>query len=149
MSFVYQTQINRDNLNDEWATFPSDFSSIGADMALATTERDMVKDDLELAKAEVYIKIKTDPASFGITDSKSPTESYIASLICVSDKVKMLTENLHVKQKKYLMLRAEITAFEYKLKALDNITKLYILESEISNSRNDDSKIVPIRRKQK
>lgn len=148
MSFLNKLQIDKRNLAKEWQVASSEFFELRNRQDVLTMERDTLKDQFEIVKAEVYIKIKTEPSTFGITDSK-PTESYISAVITCTEAVKELSKNIIQKQYELSVVKSAITAFECKVKALDNLTKMYIakLESTQHNQKEGNLKALPIRRK--
>jgi hypothetical protein len=122
MSYKDDVSINKFALDFELQRQPELVENYGLEQAEAEFKRDKIKDQLDTAKADLFIDIKTNHADFGF--DKSPTDSLTKSAVEINEKVIELKLKLATSNFSLNSWKASNRALSHKKSSLQG---LYIL----------------------
>jgi len=139
-------KINKYKLHEEWELQPELYAKWATRVAEALFERDQMKEELDLVKAEIDGEIRRNPSEFGF--DKKPTEVAILNCIIESKKFQNITNKFLEAKRSYNIMLGVKEAMEHRKKALESETSLWIggyyseprLPKEAENIKNEASK---------
>jgi|ADurb_H2B_03_Slu_FD_contig_31_952612_length_5191_multi_7_in_0_out_0_6 hypothetical protein len=114
--------INRFALDKEWEEQPEKFINWYEKEIEAQFQRDKLKEQLDLTKAELDGEIRETAAS----NSVKITEAMVSSEILKSERFKKINNDYLESVKNAKILGAAREAFEHRKKALEKLTDLFI-----------------------
>jgi len=111
------------NLEDEWNAQPNLYRMWSDKMAVAKSDLNDAKSNLEYVRARLYIQIMNDPASFGL---EKTTEKAIDSALVSSDDYQEAQGELNDAKKNVAMLEGMLEALNQRKDALKDEVKLHL-----------------------
>lgn len=134
-NFEEDLQINKFSLDDEWTKQPNLFHKWSTELSQIEMERDRAKEKIELVRAELDLKIRSDPDSFNLS---KVTEASVQSAIVTSEGYqKAVDEYLKLKYN-HKVIQSAIESLNHKKYALDNLVRLYLSEYYLKESPPKD-----------
>lgn len=121
--FKKDLEIAKHELDKEWINQPILFVEWAEQAVNASFVKDKAKERLDLTRAEVDFKIRSNPSKYGI---EKITESVVTNTIITSKEYKAANDNYlnAIKEAKILDVARE--AFDHKKKALERLTDLFL-----------------------
>jgi hypothetical protein len=134
LNYENDLHIDKDSLEECLVEQPRLYGKWSNAWAQAIKERDQAKEDLNIKRAELDMKIRKSWDIHGF--DKKPTDMAITTWICAHEEYRR--KNFHLIQATYNVniLEAAKWAFQHRKDALDNLVKLYL------NNYYADSKAV-------
>lgn len=114
-------EINPDALDVEWVKQASLFGEYCVTQAEAKRKVDMLKEGVEVKAAELGLKIRANPAQFGLD---KVTEASVQAVILLDKEYANHLGLLHDAQYEYDVLTAAVRALDQKKSALENLVRL-------------------------
>ena len=128
LNHLDRNAIDQPELYEEWSRKWAD----------AVQERDRLKEQLSVVKAEVDEKIRASPKEYGwLNESKSPTEAWVSNQIILSDEVRSATEEFLKAQNDVNIMAISKETLEHRKFALGVLTDLYKGNYFAARSRSD------------
>ena len=133
-------EIDELQLDKEWIRQPRLFRKYAfavADAKLAVANR---KADLDLAKADLGLKIREDPETFGV---KKVTDASVGAAVIVQAEYRTALRRYNKAKHGLDMLMAVVEALEHRKKALENLVQLFSMnyfaepKEKVNNERSD------------
>ena len=134
LNYEKDLHIDKDSLEECLVEQPELYAKWSIIWADATQERDHAKENLNIVKAELDMKIRKSWDILGY--DKKPTDMAITTWICAHDKYRKANFELIQKTHAVNVLEAAKWSFQHRKDALDNLVKLYL------NNYYSDSKAV-------
>jgi hypothetical protein len=116
-------EIDIDNLENEWRQQPIKFMEWAHKAVEMESERDRLKDKLEVLHGKIDLEIRQDPEKFGIVKA---TESSIQSAMVGDIRIQGATSDYLQAVKDAKMFNVMREAFDHRKKALEKMTDLWI-----------------------
>ena len=116
-------EIDPHRLDDEWVGQPDKMYRAGDILADAKDRADRAKARRHLVKAEVELRVRKNPAAFGLDRA---TEASIAAVIITVDEYKDALDKVHRTKLKVGRAAALEKATEQRKSALENLVKLHL-----------------------
>ncbi|MCJ7747871.1 MAG: hypothetical protein MUP27_09010 [Desulfobacterales bacterium] len=110
-------------LDEEWLRQPGLFMKYSEAAAEAQRVRDLVKEKVDVIKAELDQAIRKDPAKFGL---EKLTETVVAGTILLQPKYVEVADALVEANFKLNILQSAVRAFDHRRSALENVVKLWL-----------------------
>lgn len=129
---IYQLDkaaIEQPELYEEWSRQWAD----------AVFQRDSLKEQLTVKKAEIDEQIRLAPGKFGWVQEKSPTEAWIAQKVILNLEIRELNDKLIQAQYDVNIMSSAKEAIEHRGKAMSILTELYKGNYFVAKSRSDDN----------
>ena len=126
--------IDKDSLEDCLVKQPELYGKWSTIWATAIEERDRAKDNLNVEKARLDMKVRKSWDILGF--DKKPTDMAITTWICANNDYRKANFNLIEKTHAVNVLESAKWAFQHRKDSLDNLVKLYL------NNYYADSKAV-------
>jgi hypothetical protein len=123
MGYKDDIKIDKHNLDREWMNHALLFIEWAEKEVEAQFEKDKAKERLDLVRAEMDSRIRTDPSHYGID---KVTEGSIQNTILRQQIYMEASEAFLLASKNAKILNVAREAFEHRKKALEKITDLYI-----------------------
>ena len=125
MELKYQDEISisRKQLDNEWAKQPVLCLKYGDLYAEAVAERDHLKRQMDVVRAQVDEKVRKSPEEYGLVKS---TEAAIKSAIEASEEVDQINKDFIEATKNVNLLASAREAINHKKKALENLVQLQL-----------------------
>lgn len=101
------------------------YYQVGIEWAEAVAERDSLKDQITLKKAEIDEEVRKDPYKFGLSDGQKTTETWFANRVISHPEIVSLNERYLQACKNVDILSVGKSAFEHRLKATTMLVDLY------------------------
>lgn len=118
-------QIDLLNLEDEWANQARLYRRYAAELADAIRDLEESKNDLELAKAQIGMDVRTNPEKYGLTKT---TETSITAAILMCSDYQTVQEALIEARHAVEILKGMEEACRQRKTALENAVKLFLSE---------------------
>ena len=134
LNYEKDLNIDKDSLEDCLVEQPELYAKWSTIWADAQRERDQAKDNLNVEKARLDMKIRKNWDILGF--DKKPTDMAITTWICAHDDFRKVNFALINATHAVNVLEAAKWAFQHRKDALDNLVKLYL------NNYYADSKAV-------
>ena len=140
------TFIDKDTLDKELVFHGEIFEKWSVRLADAIEERDLKKSDIEIKKAELDKKIRSDPAEFGLKEK--PTETSISNAILLDEEIQELNKEFINCVRNVNILTSAKEDMHNKRKRIEKLVELYLgsywaepkLNKENKNSLNSRMK---------
>lgn len=113
--------IDPDALDVEWCKQATLFARYSEEQVVARDRMDRLKQQLDVLEAELGLKIRNDPASYGL---EKVTEAGVQSALLLHKKRQTLNENLQVARFELEIVQSAVRALEQKKAALENLVRL-------------------------
>lgn len=129
---IYQLDkaaIEQPELYEEWSR----------QWAEAVFERDKLKENLTIKKAEIDALIRQIPSKFGWAQDKAPTEAWIGQQIILNNEIVHLNQLLIEAQYNVNIMASAKESIEHRGKAIGTLTELYKGNYFVAKSRSDDN----------
>jgi hypothetical protein len=110
-----------DALDIEWARQASLFGEYCMEQAEARAKLDAVKERLDVKVAGLGLKIRSNPATFGLD---KVTEASVQAVILLDAECAKLREEIAVTQYELEVMSAAVRALDQKKSALENLVRL-------------------------
>lgn len=114
-------EINPDALDVEWVKQASLFGEYCVEQAKARRQVDMLKEGVEVKAAGLGLKIRANPAQFGLD---KVTEASVQAVILLDKEYTNHLGLLHDAQYEYEVITAAVRALDQKKSALENLVRL-------------------------
>ena len=124
-SYKSDLRIDRYNLEEELIRQPQLYMTWAIKAANASAEKDEAKNALEIVKADVDKKIRSDPKRYGLSDSRA-TESAIKYAILKHNKVVRYTKAYFESARDEKILAEAKNAFQHRKKMLESLVMLNV-----------------------
>lgn len=118
-------QIDRFRLDDEWVKQPDLYRRYAEALADAKFEFEGLKNDLDVTRAEVELKVRENPANYGL---EKVTEGVIKSVVEVQELVKDAETDVLQARHKVNMLEAAVSALDHRKRALADLVSLHLAD---------------------
>lgn len=116
------TDVDPDRLEEHWVEQPrlmGKYSEQAADARLALGE---AKSDLELAEAELFLKVKADPAKY---DLDKPTEAMVKAKIVTFKRYQEAAKAVRDAQHRVHLLDGIVNTIEHRKRTLEGLVDLH------------------------
>lgn len=120
--FNDEVRINKYQLDDELVEQPQRYYNWAKLEAKAADEVALLKDKVEIVKAEVEIRIRKHPTAYDLPDN--PKEGLIKAAVIIQPKVKRANKKLLRAMKTHRLLTKAEKSFEHRKKALEGLVSL-------------------------
>jgi hypothetical protein len=114
-------EIDVDALDIQWAKQASLFGEYCMEQAKARASLDALKERLDVKVAGLGLKIRANPAQFGL---EKITESSVQAVILLDAECAKLREEIAVAQYEFEVMGAAVRALDQKKSALENLVRL-------------------------
>lgn len=114
-------EINPDALDVEWVKQASLFGEYCVEQATARDTADRAKERLEVYDAGLGLKIRANPAQFGL---EKITESSVGAVILLDKEHARLSDELNTARYQLEVIAAAVRALDQKKSALENLVRL-------------------------
>lgn len=114
-------EINPDALDVEWVKQASLFGEYCVEQATARDTADRAKERLEVYDAGLGLKIRANPAQFGL---EKITESSVQAVILLDKEHARLSDELNAARYQLEVIAAAVRALDQKKSALENLVRL-------------------------
>ena len=125
MGYYEDLKIDRYNLEKELVRQPQLFMEWALKAAIASVDREDAKNRVELIRAEIDKKIRSNPEEYGISESKS-TDRAIKLAVENHRRVKKFYKKYLKKLRDEKILNEAKTAFNHRKKMLESLVSLNI-----------------------
>lgn len=115
--------INLSDLHHDWQKQPTIYEKWGGRLSIALEERDNVKTNLDLTKAELDMEVRNSPEEYGL---ERVTEGAVNAAILQEHKFKKAQKRLAKKQSSVEYLKQALIAINQKKSALEAEVRLYL-----------------------
>jgi glycine betaine/choline ABC-type transport system substrate-binding protein len=124
MNINYENEIRIDEtaLDVEWLEQPRLFMKYARNAAQARKRVDEAKEALDVAKAELDKKIRSNPKKYGV---EKITENAISNLIIKQDTYKEAMQEFSDARYEADIAQSAVSAFNQRKEALENLVKLF------------------------
>lgn len=122
--FSDEVSINKYKLDDELVEQPQRYYNWAKLEAKAADEVALLKDKVEIVKAEVEIRIRKHPTAYDLPDN--PKEALIKAAVLIQPKVKRINKKLLKAMKTHRLLTKAEKSFEHRKKSLEGLVSLNI-----------------------
>jgi hypothetical protein len=119
--FKNDIEINPDALDCEWIKQAATFGEYCMEQAGARAKLDAIKERLDVKVAGLGLKIRANPATFGLD---KVTESSVGAVILLDAECAKLREEVAVAQYELKVMGAAVRALDQKKSALENLVRL-------------------------
>jgi hypothetical protein len=119
--FKTDVEINPDTLDVEWCKQASLFGEYGMEQAAARARLDTAKERLDVKVAGLGLKIRSNPATFGLD---KVTEGSIQSVILLDTECAKLRGDVVTAQYELEMTGVAVRTMDHKKAALENLVRL-------------------------
>jgi len=119
--YIYDMKIEPDELDLEWLDQPKLMVKYSAKLAEAKERRDLMKEEVDLIKAELDRDIREDPEKFEL---QKITETAVMNCILTQDDYKDAQEQLRRANYDVNVLQGVVSAVEQRKAALENMVRL-------------------------
>lgn len=116
------------------------YAEWGERWASAVKERDYLKEQKDMVKAELDEKIRSRPEKYGWEGSKSPTEAFISSQILLQQEYIAVSNSLIEAQYNVNMMGLAKEAIENKGKSIDRELEMYRLGYKVISMQEKPSR---------
>jgi len=120
-SYIEDMSIQPDELDMEWLDQPKLMVKYSAKLAEAKERRDLMKEEIDLIRAELDRDIREDPEKFGMVKL---TETAVSNCILTMDDYKDAQEQLRRSNYDVNVLQGVVQAIEQRKSALENMVRL-------------------------
>jgi hypothetical protein len=152
--FNEDIKIDKNNLTEELLRQPQLFYKWAKEAGHAQVDTAVVKDKLELTKAEIETRIRANPSIYDLPNK--PTEAMVKAKALLNRKVKRATKEYHEKLRvEKILLKAE-RSFEHRKKSLEGLVyrsnQLYFADPKTDqNTRKniDEMELISFARKKR
>lgn len=124
-----QAALSQAELYEEWST----------KWAQAVSERDRLKEQITILKAEVDERIRLHPQKYGWASDKAPTETWIAQKIILDMGIRELNDRFIEAQYNVNIMASAKETLEHRKKGLDILTDLYKGNYFVAKSKMDEN----------
>lgn len=124
-----QAALTQAELYEEWS----------AKWAEAVFERDKIKEQITVLKAEVDERIRLHPQKYGWASEKPPTETWIAQKIILDQDIRALNDKFVEAQYNVNIMASAKETLEHRKKGLDILTDLYKGNYFVAKSKMDEN----------
>ncbi len=114
-------EINPDQLDIQWCKQASLFGEYCVEQATARDAFDRAKERLEVYDAGLGLKIRANPAQFGL---EKITESSVQAVILLDKEHARLSDELNTARYQLEVITAAVRALDQKKSALENLVRL-------------------------
>ncbi|MFA5377446.1 MAG: hypothetical protein WC455_16965 [Dehalococcoidia bacterium] len=114
-------EINPDALDCEWVKQASLFGEYCMEQAGARAKLDAVKERLDVKVAGLGLKVRSNPATYGLD---KVTEASVQAVILLDVECAKLREEIAVAQYELEVMSAAVRALDQKKSALENLVRL-------------------------
>jgi len=114
-------EINPDALDCEWIKQAATFGEYCMEQAGARAKLDAIKERLDVKVAGLGLKIRANPATFGLD---KVTEASVQAVILLDAECAKLREEIAVAQYELEVMGAAVRALDQKKSALENLVRL-------------------------
>jgi len=135
LNFKKDISIDPSALDTEWIRQPALIFSYSEETAKAKKELDLLRERVDVCRAELSKKIRTEPESFGITKL---TESVVESTVILQPEYQELMQKFIEKKFDVEVLSSAVKALDQKKSALENLVKLLSLSYFSSPKANSE-----------
>ena len=118
-------QIDRFRLDDEWVKQPDLYRRYAEALADARSEYDGRKNDLDVVRAEIELKIRENPGYYGLD---KVTEGVIKAAVEVQELVKEAENDVVQARHKVGILEAAVGALDHRKRALSDLVSLHLAD---------------------
>jgi hypothetical protein len=132
-----EAALNQAELYEEWST----------KWAQAISERDKLKEQITIFKAEVDERIRLHPQKYGWASDKAPTETWIAQKIILDPELRELNNKFIEAQYNVNIMASAKETLEHRKKGLDILTDLYKGNYFVAKSRTGENYTETLTRK--
>jgi hypothetical protein len=119
--FKNDIEINPDSLDVEWVKQASLFGEYCMEQVGARAKLDTVKEHLDVKVAGLGLKIRSNPATYGLD---KVTEAGVQAVILLDAECAKLREEIAVAQYELEVTTAAVRALDQKKSALENLVRL-------------------------
>lgn len=119
--FKNDIEINPDALDIQWVKQASLFGEYCMEQAGARAKLDAIKERLDVKVAGLGLKIRANPATFGLD---KVTEASVQAVILLDAECAKLREEIAVAQYELEVMGAAVRALDQKKSALENLVRL-------------------------
>ena len=127
--YMKELAIDLHRLEEEWAMQPQLYMKYSELAAQAQLDRDKAKERLDVVRAEIDDKIRTEPLIYGAPVDKSGnlklTEAWISGTIILQPEYKTASDAISQENYKMNIFKAAVSAFDHRKKALENEVNLW------------------------
>ncbi len=136
-TYKEKIKINENALDTEWKEQPFLFMQYSLLATQADKKRKELKNQMEIVKAEVDVRIRKESAK----SNEKTTEKMIESSIITSSEYKEIQSELIQAEHEFSVLMVAVRSFEQRKSALENLVKLQLAGyfSEPVIARNNSS----------
>lgn len=121
MDYNQDVEINPDALDVEWARQAQTFLKYSVEQAAARDKADRLKEKLEVYDAGLGLKIRSNPASFGLD---KVTEGSVQAAILLDKDHQAASAQLAQARYELEVIGAAVRAMDQKKSALENLVRL-------------------------
>lgn len=128
MNYQKDVSIDESGLDTEWLAQPGlmmKYSRISAQLHM---DMDVAKENVDLVRAELDGKIRSNPAGFGIDPDIKVTEAVISGAILQQEVYKEAMTDFYQARYEWEMAKGAVSAIEHRKAALENLVRLHGLQ---------------------
>lgn len=122
MNYEKDVRIDETSLDIEWLEQPSLMLKYGINESDLEKKKDLLKEKLDLTKADLDRKIRENPESFEISKI---TETVVANTIIMQDLYKEVYHEFLEVQHEYNIAKVAVRAIAQRKDALENLVRLH------------------------
>jgi hypothetical protein len=122
MNYEKDVRIDETSLDIEWLEQPSLMLKYGINESDLEKKKDLLKEKLDLTKADLDRKIRENPESFEISKI---TETVVANTIIMQDEYKEVYHEFLDVQHEYNIAKVAVRAITQRKDALENLVRLH------------------------
>lgn len=131
--FSNDVSINKYKLDDELLRQPQSYYDWAKAEVIAGDKVNSLREDLEVMKSKVEIRIRKNPTLFDLPDN--PKEGLIKAAVSVQKKIRRANQKLIAAQKTHRLLQKAEKAFEHRKKSLEGLVSLN-MQMHFANPKN-------------
>lgn len=131
--FKSALRIDKNNLDDEFIRQPQQFSDVTDALALAESQRDMLKDDLKTSEAQLSITIRSEKDLKG----EKTTEATIKELVQVDTRRRKVYTQLVAADRMVAELQGYREAWKDRSFMLRSLSESVLSQNAMPNSHSD------------
>lgn len=128
--------LDENQLDQEWIAQPKLYYDYAALVASVTRELDELKNALEVTKAEIAQKIRSNPDAYGISKF---SESALEKVVPLQQEVIGKQQELVECREKLDLAKAVVSALDHKKKALEKLVELIAMNYYARPRANTDA----------
>lgn len=147
MSFKDDVKLDINTLDSCAISQPSLYEEWSTKWAEAVLQRDRLKEQLSIARAEADDDIRKAPQQFGWIADKAPTEAWVANQIILHLKVRELNEAILTSQYDVNIASTGKEALDHRKKSLEILTTLYSSNYFVAKSRTGENYVEALTKK--